>query len=384
MKTKKYLETIQEISNHSKHKINFIKKYVEKWLYVAVNSGKAKSICFIDCMCNSGIYADGTLGTSTEVLKLFADFSKQHPDIKFNLFCNDYNPERIENIQNVFREKTDYLNCSNIEVFFETKDVNEYLQDLIKMNTYFDYNAHAFTILFLDPYNFGTVKMEYVMNFFKKYYAELLYNYFSSDINRNQNNNTATNKRKQINESMQGMIGYNEDMNYIQIKDNIIYNLCTTQIKHCFTYQFKISTNLEIYNIIFGSPQKELKGIEKIKEVLWDLFDGDPNNYRLIKSEKNEENWYAGQTTLFDDEFTIKNNLHYYSNEAIEKLKEKFAGQKVEYEEIKSYVLCYTMLRNNDIVEHVIKPMLEEGSLKKLFSIRKNNYKKARYFFENV
>ncbi len=366
---------IQKIKGHTKHKIALVVKYIENWLEVASNNSKTKKICFIDGMCNAGIYSDGTLGTSTEVLKLFVKFANMFPNIDYYLFCNDINTNRVEILKNIFELKTDYKERPNIKVFISNKDINEYLLELLKKEEYFNYDAQAFTLVFLDPYNFGTVNLKNVKLFLNKYYAELMYNFFLSDIKRNANNKLAIDKKEMIKESMRGLTGYNGELDYDVIKQIIINNLKQTKAKKFFTYQFKISTNVEIYNIMFFSHK--IDGIRKLKNVLWEIFDGDCNNYRLLKEQYNPNN----QITLFDDNFIKKDNLYWYSEEAKQKIKEKFSKKEVTYKEIEDYLLCNTMLKTTHIISNLLKPMIKNGDIIKRNYSTKNDYKKDKYYF---
>jgi len=67
----KYKDYLDEKKEQTTYKIDYITKYVEKWLYVVANVPGIKNINFIDCMCNAGIYQDGDLGYSMRVLELF-------------------------------------------------------------------------------------------------------------------------------------------------------------------------------------------------------------------------------------------------------------------------------------------------------------------------
>lgn len=71
----------ENINPHTVKKINYVKRYVEQWLYVIVNV--SKYIFFIDAMSNSGLYENGHLSTSIEVLNVFIRFAKRHPDKQF-------------------------------------------------------------------------------------------------------------------------------------------------------------------------------------------------------------------------------------------------------------------------------------------------------------
>ena len=364
---------IQEIKGHTKHKILLVSKYVEKWLGIASNAKVTKSVCFIDGMCNAGIYKDGTLGTSTEVLKLFIKYAKLFPNIQYNLFCNDIDIERINMIKDVFKEYSEYEDYENINIYTYNYDVNDFIQKLLEMNYFFNYEAGAFTLLFLDPYNFGVIKLQNVINFLNTYYSELMYNYFSSDILRNASNAFAIEKQKMMIESMQGLNGYNNELNPNTIKEIIIDNFKLAG-KRCFNYQFNISSNVELYNIIYAT-QKDI-GIEKLKETLWELFDGDSNNYRTLKIEKNNS-----QFTLFDEDYRRKENIDILSEETICRLYERYKGKEIPYYEIYDYVLYNTMLKGSHIIKHVLNPMIENGMVEKRNKKGKRNYKDDFYIF---
>ena len=48
----------KDITNITKHKIDYISDYVYNWSLVGVNFPECTQINFIDCMCNAGIYKD--------------------------------------------------------------------------------------------------------------------------------------------------------------------------------------------------------------------------------------------------------------------------------------------------------------------------------------
>lgn len=55
---------LDEKKSQTTYKIEYVSKYVEKWLFVMSNVDEVKNINFIDCMCNAGIYTDGGKGTA--------------------------------------------------------------------------------------------------------------------------------------------------------------------------------------------------------------------------------------------------------------------------------------------------------------------------------
>ena len=50
--------------------IKYVREYVYNWLYIMVNFKQTRTINFIDCMCNAGVYANKVLGTPVEILKI--------------------------------------------------------------------------------------------------------------------------------------------------------------------------------------------------------------------------------------------------------------------------------------------------------------------------
>ena len=361
---------LDKIYPHTEYKIKYIKAYVKMWLEVAANYQKTKNINFIDCMCNAGIYKDGILGTSTEVLRMFVEIAPNFPNIKFNLFVNDINKDRIEIIKNVFSIYTKYNTISNIEIYYSNKDVNEYLDEITKMKNIFDFYAQAFTILFVDPYRFGDVKITSLNKFLSNYRSELIYNYFISDYRRNINNSYAENKQQMMIESMDGVEGYNKDMDANQVLTLLQNNFKKTKIEYTFAYPFHITNNAQLYYIIYGTPH--IKGLEKIKKCIWDVFDGNPKH----RTKKETQ-----QITLFTSEFQKNSNEYIYSEEAKEKIIDEFKGSTKTYQEIEEYVISNTMLNDSQIINNILRPLIKESKIKKCNFKGSKNYKNDNYIF---
>lgn len=364
------IENLNEAKNHTENKFQLIKNYVDRWLYTMVEIPWVNNINFIDCMCNAGIYSNGIIGTPVEILKEFIKFAGNNPNKNFNLFFNDYNNKRIEilkQICNVF----EYYRLPNLKINFFCEDVNIFLDELTNNN--FFANNNCGTILFVDPYNFGTVNANKIINFTSKFYCELLFNLFSSDIKRNAYNKSLPNKQKSIKESVKGIL--NED---IPIKSNIVEDSISrslkqgNHIKYCFSYEFRTKKNVEYYHILFATPS--IKGLELFKKTLWDLFDG-AGFYKY-------ENIAEGQLHFFDDSAL---NLELCVREAKELLLDYFVNKTISYEELKIFLLEKTMLKSGQIVKYVLKPMISGHLVIKNNVVQnKNNYIEDTYTFVNV
>ena len=362
---KKYLQE-DNITNITKHKIKYVSNYIENWTYIMCEHNKINTINFIDCMCNAGIYNDCTLSTSMEVLNIFVNQAIKYPGMKFNIFLNDILPERIDVIKKL-SSIVNSKNLNNINIFYDTMDVNDYLDSIVKYNTYFQFGSS--TVLFVDPYNFGDVKIHKLYEFSNKYYSEIIFNYFSSDYKRNIKNESAMDKIDKINESMIGIPGYNSNLSDTEVRLLIQDFLKTSKIKYSFAYQFRTSTNVPLYSIIYASPH--YRGLEEIKESFWKIFDGDPF-YRNTK----ENDIGSKQISLIDDK---QLNEDYYCNEAKNIVISKYSGYEVTYDEILIYLLEHSMLKKGQILRGVIKPLIKENKIEKLNYSGKNNYLNNSY-----
>lgn len=354
-----------EITNITKHKIDYVSNYVDNWLYIIGSNQKCSIINFIDCMCNAGIYKDGTLTTSMRVLKLFVGHARVNPDKKYNLFLNDYDADRVD----VILELSNIINdekLSNMKVHTACMDVNSYF-DFIKekYSNYFNYGSNS--ILFVDPYNFGTVKIKRMKEFVEAHYSELIFNYFSSDYKRNIRNESALQKIERIKESMSGVPGYKEFMDEIEVMELIQNYLKESRLKYSFAYQFRNSRNVPLYSIIYATPH--WRGLEEIKESFWKIFDG---NLFYTNDDSN-----INQISLFDEK---EINEESYLLEAQELVCRFFNNQKVSYDKILIFVLEHTMLRTGQLIRGVINPLIDDGKIIKQNVSGKRNYKNDLFY----
>ena len=347
------------VTNITKNKIKYIREYVRNWLFVANNSGN--NINYIDCMCNAGIYNDCTLSTSMEVLKLFVEASKANPTKNYNIFLNDINNDRVEVIKKLSKL---IKGNANVNIFYSCKDVNKYIENIDEYDYYL--LNKSFTILFVDPYNFGDVRIKLIHDFAIKYYSEIIFNYFSSDIRRNGNNESAPNKSKKITDSMQGVPGYCDGLTPKEILKLIQDYFKESKIKYSFAYEFRVKTNVDLYYIVFSTPH--LRGLQKLKDVLWDVFSGD-----LYYKNKDES---KKQLSLFDvDELKIE----YYAKEAQDLLINAFTGKTINYIEIEQLLLENTILKSTQIIQNIIKPLIEAKIIIKYNLKSKKDFKNDIY-----
>lgn len=354
---------LDEKKPQTTYKIEYISKYVEKWLFVVTNVDQVKNINFIDCMCNAGIYTDGGKGTAIKVLELFNRFALQHSDKNFNLILNDISAERLCIIKTLINDHIG-VKATNINIVICNKDVNAFLCNEKFFNQYFNcYPMRSSNLVFVDPYNFCTVKISVLKKFLSKSYCELIFNVFTSDFVRNQDKDKMKNfcAEEQITST-------SKDTMVRQITDE----LRVGKIKYSFAYEFKTVTNMELYQIMFFTPN--IKGLEKLKEALWDTFNG--KEFHRNRTESDES-----QLTLFSEEDEKDWRLESYSSSAKSMLLDKYSGQVLDYIYIEEFIIENTMLNGNHVISNILKPLILEGKIKKLGNVeRASNYKKDQYF----
>lgn len=340
------LNKLDKKKDQTNYKIKYIVEYIKLWLIVSCKREEVKNINFIDSMANAGIYADGDLGTPTEVFLLFQEFSKNNPNKQFNLFFNDKDKKRIEILEKVINNFS--KNILNLNISYCNKDMKLYLSDESVFGSYLKYSAS--TVLFVDPYNFKDSNLNIMKNFTNKYYCELFYNLFYNDILRNYV------KDSKIIDS------------FIENIENEFRENENNKKRFIFSYSFKNIKNMEIYRIMFITPN--IKGIEKLKEALWNVFEGLPYH----KNSKNKN-----QLSMFHEEKIIS-FLEYASNEAKEFLLNKFHKNTIlEYNDIKNFLIQKTVLKESHFIKNVIKSLIDENKIEKMGDVRKNNFKKDRY-----
>ncbi|WMJ77862.1 three-Cys-motif partner protein TcmP [Sedimentibacter sp. MB35-C1] len=342
----------------TEYKIKYVVEYIRLWLIISSERKNIKNINFIDCMCNAGVYEDGDLGTPIEVFLLFIESAKLHPNKKYNIFLNDKNYDRI----NIIVQLLNYLNKDNIHnlnIFISNDDVNVYLKKYDEFNKYLKYNAS--TVLFVDPYDFGTVVIDNMKNFLNSYYCELIFNFFSSDYVRNG-----------IDARIRKCIGNVDIKNKDELIKFIEKSFRTGKIQHVFSYKFKTSTNTEIYQIIFATPS--YKGLDVLKSSLWDVFNGRFNHRNFKKDES--------QLSIFTEEDDKNFLLETHANEAKSMLLSEYKGMTVPYSAILVFLAEKTMMKESQFLKSVVKPLVKEGKIKKCGNVsRKSNYKDDSYDF---
>ena len=124
----------------------------------------------------------------------------------------------------------------NLHIYISQKDVNEYLSCLSRETKRFLYPQA--TILYVDPYDFGTVHIPTLRTFCENFYCELLFNLFTSDWVRNRNNELDSRIDKVIDNPK---VKIN---NKTELVDYMLKQLKVGRMQYSFNYEFNKETNV--------------------------------------------------------------------------------------------------------------------------------------------
>lgn len=351
----KELNKLDRIKQQTLYKVKFVFSYAREWLFVSSNRKEIKTINFIDCMCNAGVYEDGNYCSCIEVINIVInEFANKHKEKEYNIFLNDNDEERILILTKIINS-TFGNRPNNINIYIKNVDVNDYLQDYKFENRL---NINNSTLLFVDPYNLGTVSIDIMANFVNDHYCDLLFNYFVSDYVRN-----GIDKKKLL---ALGIHAENEEEVFLSIKER----LKRKNIKYVYTYGFKTTKNMMLYELLFATPN--IMGLVKLKNVIWNIFNG----------ARNYQNFDEREISLFSTDEQKQLFINDYSKEIRQKLVNKYSNKTLSYSDIEEYILLESPLMSTHIINNVIKPLQAEGFITKNNLLGKNNFKKDTFYIK--
>lgn len=363
----------EQIVAHTSKKIEYVARYVDKWLYVIENI--SSRIFFIEAMCNAGIYKNNFLSTAIEVLNVFIRHAQKHQDRNYYLFCNDYDKKKIKTLTilkdymlSILRSK----GIHNIYMYVDCADASEYIRGLnLKLKPY--RGAKSSTLLYVDPYNILTEELgRAILDFSNKVYSEILINFFSSDIVRNINNQAAVNKSEEIHRFIKGFCNIEDDTSdESEIRKAFISRMLSSNyLNYYHDFIMKNSTNITLYHLIYFTPN--LRGLEKIKDTTYKLF----KTYRDYDPKRSLE-YYT--IDLFG-----KSPEDYACDEAMEIILQHARLSRTReytFRQIEEILLQESVIPLGLIINGVLRPLIKGRKVEKRNLKGPKNFKEDSYLF---
>ena len=363
----------EEIKSHTTKKIEFVKSYVDQWLFVLSNV--SKYIFFIDAMSNAGLYENNYLSTSIEVLNVFVEHAKVHPDVQYYLLSNDYDEEKVKTMNaifNIYQTELRKAKIYNISMTMFHMDACDFLNRITK-NYHFPYvkGVQRSILLWVDPYNFLSCKLaESIRTFSNSIYCEVLLNFFCNDYSRNITNPNSKEHKKELIEFTTNFCKCNSPTpkastlrdKYIEVMKE------TTQMNYHYFVTMKNKLNAPLYYLLFLTPN--LIGLEKAKEATWKVLEHNEEYCESIE----EDPYFINLFGENPQEAAFSNALY-----KIDLILADYVGTKITYKKIEEICLQNTFMKKGHVIDKVIKPFIDSGKLIKQNIEGVRNYTKDEY-----
>jgi three-Cys-motif partner protein len=161
--------------DHSKAKIELLKKYLEKYLNIIANDGFTKKIDIYDLFCGEGIYENKGEGSPIIILKVLNELhqinkGKIRNIPKINLWFNDNKDEKIEKLKKIILDNNLHNNTYG-ELHFRNKDYKEIVNSLAK---YISSDKTKKAFIFIDPYGYKEIRASEIKNLLISKKSEVL------------------------------------------------------------------------------------------------------------------------------------------------------------------------------------------------------------------
>lgn len=161
--------------DHSKAKVELLRKYLEKYLNIIANNGFTKRIDIFDLFCGEGMYEKGGSGSPIEILNALRELhlnnkAKIKNIPKVNLFFNDRSQEKIEKLKKIIIEN-ELHDKTHGDLYFRNKDYKDIVDPLAKYTQKLN-NEKAF--IFIDPYGYKEIRASEIKKLLTSKKAEVL------------------------------------------------------------------------------------------------------------------------------------------------------------------------------------------------------------------
>ncbi len=357
----KFYDKMQE---HTKVKIEFYKRYLDRYLSILVNSGKIDEINIYDLFCGTGIYEDNQFGSPIVARDAIQSVKERFNSsvVKINLFVNDMDKISIDKLTNLIQSDS-----YNFNISINNKNVNE-LYEVISNSIRSQNRFKIKNLIFLDPFGYSDINIEFVRDIILHGNSEFIiflpithiYR-FISIREKVENLDNFLNSLNIFNESFEDIFGLIE---FIKLSMKFDSNIFSSAY-----YLQKDQSN--IHALFFISSN--ILGYERIIDLKWKLNEEDGKGFNL--PEKNESLFAE-----FDKVEKIKNSF----NNLYELTKDFI---KVERNNLELYEFCllkeYRITHINEVLRQLqneekieVKNSQIEDKIKKgAFYINYDNYK---------
>ena len=286
---------------HSKAKVEFYEKYLERYLPILSHSKYISTINIYDVFCGRGVYKNGGEGSPVRALKAIVEAKKKCPsNTRISLRLNDFDKNNIDSVkQYIAQEVPDYEQYCDVK--FASVDA-ESLLDSMAVWLARTRNDER-NLLFIDPYGYKTIHNDTLDHLMKNGKTEIIlflpvsFMHRFKDYALEADTETIAPLKRFTEEffpSGHPIRNVDEEMtvhDYIDcLKDAFSYS------GKYYTASYQIERGKGKFFALFFMTSN-LLGFEKILEVKWKLDEDDGNGFKL------EQTSPYIQTLLFEKDF---------------------------------------------------------------------------------
>jgi len=352
---KDYLEA------HSKAKLEFLKKYLDRYLKILMLDKYTDEINTFDLFCGIGIYKkDNSKGSPVIIADLLkSNHEKFNRNTELNLYINDKDKSKIDFVSKYIERNYDEFKFYSSSL--DAKEIIKKINDNVKFSSKKNF-------IFIDPHGYKDVYKQDISNLMNIGKTEILiflpvYNMyrFLKPTKEDKLNPSYKSIRRIMDE-----FKLHYDVKNIEEYIDCITNAFTFEDKfYATSFKLKKDKSGNIYALFFIT--KHIKGLEKAVEVKWEIDEECGVGYK-----KKEPN-------LFEEEFSQNNSFDCMNN--LENKLIKFLSDFRTNKEIYEFVL-----KNGFLPKHVnliLKKSQNSNLLEFDRKIRKNSFYISYKYYKN-
>ncbi len=310
---------------HSQAKVKFYEEYLTRYLRILYKSPYIKNINIYDIFCGAGIYDDGKEGSPIVAYKAIKEVFYENKGIKkVNLYLNDGDKSRINNVQRILDEENEKNQCCDITYHnLQAVDFLSQIKTLVGQSKNDERN-----LIFIDPYGYKDINKEIIDALMSNKHTEIILFLPISQMYRFTSyalDNSSQTPYKPLNDFICSFFSPGHPI----IKQEALTILqYISYLRDAFTYNGKyystsyhIERNKNHYFSLFFLTS-HLYGLEKILEVKWDLNEVNGAGFNLPTQQLN-------LFAEFETEAEQRKIITAFENELKEYLKQQHTNNEV-------------------------------------------------------
>jgi three-Cys-motif partner protein len=351
-------ETVWAIEAHTKAKHDILRRYLGAW-FPKVASWESKLV-YIDGFAGPGTYKSGEPGSplvALDTLVRHQHFNAMSDGTTFVFAFVENDGRRVASLEVAIADyfgsmggQPENIRYQVVQGTFE--DSANSIVESIRPG-----NRLAPTLLFIDPFGFGGVKMDTIQRLTDFPKCEVLTSFMYNSLNR-----WITHPEEWVHVTLRELFNTDEYEAAGELsgaeRRQFLHDLYKAQLRDAGSFKFALDFEMinlkgqNVYSLIYAT--RHIAGLEAMKDAMWKV---DPSGSFRFSDR------HAGTTTLFDGKPDV--------GPLRTALLEGLAGQEVTIERVHEYVVAETIYGPSHYRRAVLAPLEKDGLVTVVSSSRK-------------